>query len=207
MQVSDLFSGKPAALKLTAPARQAARALFAGPEGGSAGGLGQLFGQALQGARDQLAAAVQRAGKSKAEAAVIVDAVLLPELAAHAEELTDVLADLYAAHFSVAELEQLRAFQQTPVGRKAMALMPEIGRWTRAGVQAWTAGVVRGALAKHAEALKRRGVVFQAQPMAMAPGVTIGPVVEVGVRAPSKPPAGAAAMASAIPVPPHPSAE
>ena len=38
--------------------------------------------------------------------------------------------DIYAARFTVAELKEIGQFYQTPVGKKLMALLPELGSET-----------------------------------------------------------------------------
>ena len=53
------------------------------------------------------------------------------------EELTDQIVPLYAARFSVAELNEVLAFYHSPVGKKLAAALPEIGQQSVKLEQAW----------------------------------------------------------------------
>ena len=55
----------------------------------------------------------------------------------HANDLEDVLVGIYDRHFSTAEIRQLVAFYQTPVGRKLLDEQPTILRESMLAGQEW----------------------------------------------------------------------
>ncbi|MEO8189576.1 MAG: DUF2059 domain-containing protein [Acidobacteriota bacterium] len=53
------------------------------------------------------------------------------------DELTDLVVPIYAKYFTSDELEQLIAFNKTPLGRKVIATMPSLMKESMAAGQAW----------------------------------------------------------------------
>ncbi len=53
------------------------------------------------------------------------------------EELVEQIAPLYAARFSVAELNEVLTFYRSPVGKKLVATLPEIAQQSVKLEQAW----------------------------------------------------------------------
>lgn len=64
------------------------------------------------------------------------------------DELVDLLVPVYAAHFTRADVAQLVAFYQTPVGRKLIAETPAITAEAMAVGQAWGATLATRVLVK-----------------------------------------------------------
>ena len=112
----------------------------------------------LGGVRSQLVAALQRSGKSEADAGTIVDRVLMPEFRSHAGELADAIGAIWASQLSVDDMHALRDVYQTPVGKKLLAVQPAVFAESTAAGRVWGERVAREALAKHAAELRRRGV-------------------------------------------------
>jgi hypothetical protein len=122
------------------------------------GGLGAVQAT-LSALRNQLVAIVaEHSNKPAAEVAPLVDELILPELKAHAPDLVEISVAAYASHFTLSELQELRAFAESPVGRKVAALLPTIAQETSGAGQVWGRRVVTEAIKKHAEELKRRGL-------------------------------------------------
>jgi uncharacterized protein len=48
----------------------------------------------------------------------MVDEIIMPELRQHIGGLLDLVADAYTKHFSPPEIEEMRAFYETPIGQK-----------------------------------------------------------------------------------------
>lgn len=143
---------QPLTPDITPEARQAARELFASIGGAS------LLARTVDSMRAQIVQSIQRQGKPADEAGSIVDDLLLPDLKAHVGELQDMLADLYAAHYSMTELRELRAFLQSPLGQKMIRSGPQMEAEDLAVALAWGQRVARDAIAKHIDELRQRGV-------------------------------------------------
>ena len=87
-----------------------------------------------------------------------IDEVLMPEMTGRIHELRDLLAEIYAAQYTVDEMKGLQAFYETPLGKRLLELQPVIGQQSFAAGMAWGNQVRRDALAKTADELARRGV-------------------------------------------------
>ncbi len=48
----------------------------------------------------------------------MVDEIIMPELKQHIGGLLDLVAESYTKHFSAPEIEEMRAFYETPIGQK-----------------------------------------------------------------------------------------
>ena len=111
--------------------------------------------------RNQMVANLRRAtSKPEGEVARIVDEVLLPSLQGHIVELTDVIAEITAASYTVDEMHQLAAFYRTPLGQRVVEVTPRIGVQSFMAGQAWGARVVQEAFKKNADELRRRGITL-----------------------------------------------
>jgi hypothetical protein len=113
----------------------------------------------LSALRNQLVSIIaDTSHKPVADVAPIVDDLILPELKAHADGLVEIAAASYAAHFTVAEMDELRAFFLSPIGVKLTTLRPLITQETSAAGRAWGKRVVADAIRKHADELRQRGL-------------------------------------------------
>jgi hypothetical protein len=113
----------------------------------------------LSALRNQLVTTIaELSHKPVAEVAPIVDELILPELKAHADGLVAIAAASYASHFTVSELDDLRSFFLSPVGRKLTALRPVITQETSAAGRDWGRRTTVEAIRKHAEELRQRGL-------------------------------------------------
>ena len=64
-------------------------------------------------------------------------------------EVLNWTVDIYAARFTVAELKEIGQFYQTPVGKKLMALLPELGAETSKKITTVLPERLPAALKKH----------------------------------------------------------
>ena len=103
---------------------------------------------------------VQRTGKSEADASTIVDEVLMPELRSRIGEFVDSLSAIWASQLSVDEMHAIRDFYATPVGQKLLAVQPTVAALGATAWRVWGDRVIQEALTKHAEELRKRGVVL-----------------------------------------------
>ncbi len=74
------------------------------------------------------------------------------------EEMTDLVVPIYAKYFTTEDLEQLVAFNKTPLGRKVIATMPALMKESMAAGQEWGRKVAERAYRKaQASASKPEG--------------------------------------------------
>ncbi|HZR60839.1 MAG TPA: DUF2059 domain-containing protein [Xanthobacteraceae bacterium] len=73
------------------------------------------------------------------------------------DELVDMAARIYASHFTEAELKQLLAFYQTPVGRKAITEEPKALDESMASGGNWGDALADEVVVKIRDEMKKRG--------------------------------------------------
>ena len=149
-----LASPAPAQPAASPEAREAARALV------EAMGGGQQFAATLHHMRGPLIGSIQQQSPkvAPAEVARIVDEILVPEFQARSGEVAEATAAIWASRLTVGEMRELAAFYATPLGRKLLAVTPEMSAEVLRTGQAWAARVIGEAIAKHREALRARGL-------------------------------------------------
>ena len=86
-----------------------------------------------------------------------VAAQIRKEYAPRFSELTNHVARLYATRFSEAELKQLLAFYQSPVGKKLLAQQPVIVDASMKYAQDWANKLSDKVIAQMREEMKKRG--------------------------------------------------
>jgi uncharacterized protein len=86
-----------------------------------------------------------------------VAASLEKDYAPRVDELIDMSARIYASHFTEAELKQLLAFYQSPVGRKALAEEPKALDESMASGGQWGDNLADEVLVKIRDEMKKRG--------------------------------------------------
>jgi len=111
--------------------------------------------------RGQMIQLVMRSGsKPQDEATKIVDEVLMPDFTAQSAELTAQIVDVWAASFSLDDLNGLIAFYKTPLGQKLIATLPAVTQKGMAAGQAWGQRIYQAAIQKHRADLEARGLKF-----------------------------------------------
>jgi uncharacterized protein len=86
-----------------------------------------------------------------------VAANLEKDYAPRVDELVDMSARIYASHFTEAELRQLLAFYQSPVGRKAIVEEPKALDESMASGGQWGENLSDEVLVKMRDEMKKRG--------------------------------------------------
>jgi uncharacterized protein len=86
-----------------------------------------------------------------------VAANLEKEYAPRVDELVDMSARIYASHFTEAELKQLLAFYQSPVGRKAITEEPKALDESMASSGQWGDNLSDEVLVRMRDEMKKRG--------------------------------------------------
>jgi hypothetical protein len=86
-----------------------------------------------------------------------VAAGLEKDYAPRVDELVDMSARIYASHFTEAELKQLLAFYQTPVGRKAITEEPKALDESMASGGQWGENLSDEVVVKIRDEMKKRG--------------------------------------------------
>ncbi len=82
---------------------------------------------------------------------------LRTEYAPRLSELTKHVANLYVRHFTEAELKQLLAFYQSPLGKKFLAQQPQIVDSSMKYAQGWANNLSDQVIVKMREEMKKRG--------------------------------------------------
>lgn len=122
-------------------------------------GTQRLMDQVVTGMREQMVRALAERSRLPVErVAPMVDDLLVPEFRARIPEAVAAVAEIWAAHFTVDEMRQVRAFYETPLGRKTLAVTPQIAQQSMAAGAEWGRRVGESAVAKHREALRARGL-------------------------------------------------
>jgi hypothetical protein len=84
----------------------------------------------------------------------------IPAMRERLPEFTDLAARVYAKHFTVADLEQLIAFYNSPIGKKLLAeqgaMLAEMGQLG----QAWGRNVATDVMRKLAPEFQKRGLAM-----------------------------------------------
>jgi hypothetical protein len=104
------------------------------------------------------AALAQASGKPAAEVMAIVDEVLMPEFRLRLPELRAFTVELWATQMTAPELRELKAFYETPLGRRLQQVTPAIAAASAGFGMKWGQEVALSALAKHRETLRARGL-------------------------------------------------
>ena len=86
-----------------------------------------------------------------------IAANLQKEFDPRVSELVDGAARTYAAHFSEAELKQLLAFYQSPIGQKVLVEEPKVLDESMASAGTWAANLSATVIDKFREEMKKRG--------------------------------------------------
>ena len=124
-----------------------------------ASGAQQSMGTIINLMRGQMITVIkQGSGKTAEEATSIVDEVLLPAMQTRLGELSAMLAEIYAANYTIDEMHQLVTFYQSPLGQRLKQVTPVIAQQSMIAGRTWGEQVAREALAEKADELRRRGV-------------------------------------------------
>lgn len=96
--------------------------------------------------------------KSEADAATIVDQLLMPDFEKALPDLEHKVAAIWAEALSAEDLRAVAAFYRTEAGRHLLHAMPEISAKTMAAGLDWGREVARAAVMRHAAELEKRGI-------------------------------------------------
>jgi hypothetical protein len=145
----------PPAITATDEGRAAARELM------RASGAASLSDQVMAQMNRQLALAIaQASGKPPAEVLAVVDEVLMPEFRRRQPEMTDAMAEAWATAMTPAELRELTAFYDSAIGKRMVAVTPQVMNNLMALGMRWGQQVAQDAIAKHRDTLRARGLTL-----------------------------------------------
>ena len=82
---------------------------------------------------------------------------LIPEFAKRKEEIADIVAQAYAAKFSEAELKELLAFYNSPIGRKVNSELANIMQDAFNKTQQWSGQVSQQLVDRVKAEMKKKG--------------------------------------------------
>ena len=109
--------------------------------------------------RGQLVAQMQQAGRvDEPRAASAVDELILPAMRAAVPQMMAGIAEIWARHYTVDDLRSLRAFYETPVGRKSLALTPVLAQETAQMTQTLLPRILQDTMIRNRDALRSRGI-------------------------------------------------
>lgn len=115
--------------------------------------------QTVTAVRPALIQQLQRsAGGDAARATAAVDEVIMPALREALPQMVAGNAEIWARHYTVAELRQLREFYATPLGRKTLELTPVMAQETMQMVQTLMPRILQETIARNRDALRARGL-------------------------------------------------
>jgi hypothetical protein len=141
------------AITITDEGRAAARDLM------RASGADAMSDQILSQVNRQLVAVLaQASNKSPQEVLAVVDEVLMPEFRRRQPEMIDKMAEAWASALTPAELRELAAFYASPIGKRMVAVTPQVMNQLMILGMHWGQQVAQDAIAKHSEALRARGL-------------------------------------------------
>ena len=107
-----------------------------------------------------IAATMRTAELPEAEAAAIVDDILMPNFRARGTELVAEMVEPYALNFTITDLKALRAFFITPLGQKLLRTQPIARAQGEQAGLAWGQRVFQDSVDRHADELRARGLKF-----------------------------------------------
>ncbi|MBU6497418.1 MAG: DUF2059 domain-containing protein [Rhodospirillales bacterium] len=111
--------------------------------------------------RGQMIQLVMRSGnKPPAEAAKIVDDLLMPDFTAKEDQLTHDIINVWASNFTLDDLKGLVAFYATPLGQKLIHTLPAVTQQGMQAGQSWGQTIYKAAIEKHKDELIARGLKF-----------------------------------------------
>jgi len=120
-------------------------------------GVKKLFGPLVRGVVEKVRDQFMQTDFMWAKDLNEVTAQLEKEYAPRADELVDASAKIYASHFTEAELKQILAFYQTPLGRKVIVEEPKALDESMANAGAWGDNLSEEVIAKMRDEMKKRG--------------------------------------------------
>ncbi len=120
-------------------------------------GAEDMFINTLQQMSGQIAALINKQNPS-ADGRKIVDEIIMPEIRNRSGEITARIADIWASHYNLEELEQLRLFYETPLGRKSLHEWPLIMAESREAGTKWGTQTMQTIFREHAEELHALGI-------------------------------------------------
>lgn len=82
---------------------------------------------------------------------------MLPEFDKRKEEITLILARVYAEKFTEAELKDIVAFYESPTGKKFVGATADIGKETMGKLQEWSGKVNKDAIDRLKTEMKKKG--------------------------------------------------
>ena len=87
-----------------------------------------------------------------------MDQIVIPEIRKRSDEMTELVVNIWASHYNQEELEQLRAFYETPVGRRSLTELPVIMDEARKAGNAWGQKTFQDILKDRADDLRALGI-------------------------------------------------
>jgi hypothetical protein len=85
---------------------------------------------------------------------------LFPAMRERLPEFTDLASHVYAKHFTAADLDQLIAFYDSPIGKKLLAEQPAMLAEMNAVAQAWGQNLAMDVMRKLAPEFQKRGLTM-----------------------------------------------
>jgi hypothetical protein len=114
--------------------------------------------QTMTALRPNLISQLQQAGRvDEPRAAAAVDELLLPALRSAVPQMVGGIAEIWARHYTAAELRALREFYATPVGRKSLDLTPVLARETATLTQSVLPRILQDVINRNRDTLRGRG--------------------------------------------------
>ena len=107
----------PAGQNISPEVREAATRLAKATE------ASDMLLQTLELGKDQIAEAVNKQNPG-ADGRRAVDEIIMPELRQRSGEMVELIVGVWASHFNLEELEQLRVFYETPLGQRSLHELP-----------------------------------------------------------------------------------
>jgi hypothetical protein len=98
-------------------------------------------------------------GRGK-EIADLLREKLFPAMRERLPEFTDLASRVYAKHFTAADLDQLIAFYESPIGKKLVAEQPAMLAEMNAVAQAWGQNLAMDVMRKLAPEFQKRGLAM-----------------------------------------------
>lgn len=128
----------------------------------ASGGQGQVD-SILAAMRGGLAENIARATAGRLtgeQVAVIVDEVLMPGFQARSHEITEHSIRVWQDRLSAADMRALAEFYRAPLGRRLLALMPEVIAESARFGQDWAQRVAQDVITRNRDQLRARGIPF-----------------------------------------------
>lgn len=128
-------------------------------------GAADVSRQMTQAVLPQMTGAIRAASPDVPDRAFeILEEVMLELLDETTPELLERMIPIYAAHYTLAEIEEINTYQRSPIGRKSARIQPQLMQESLAASQEWSAEFTPRMVERLQQRLEAEGIDLGGSP-------------------------------------------